>query len=104
MKTALYARVSTTTNQSVEMQLRDLWELADRRGFEIVGEYCDEGVSGAKNSRPGLDRLLADAEARQFSVILVWKLDRLGNNQCEFYCLLVHSQPATLAETAGMGV
>lgn len=80
MKTAIYARVSTTTNQSVEMQLRDLWELADRRGFEIVGEYCDEGVSGAKNSRPGLDRLLADAEARQFSVILVWKLDRLGRS------------------------
>ncbi len=80
MKTAIYASVSTTTNQSVEMQLRDLRELADRRGFEIVGEYCDEGVSGARNSRPGLDRLLADAEARQFSVILVWKLDRLGRS------------------------
>ena len=62
MKTVIYARVSTTTNQSVEMQLRYLRELADRRGFEIVGEYCDEGVGGAKNSRPWLDRLLADAE------------------------------------------
>ena len=62
------------------MQLRDLRELADRRGFEIVGEYCDEGVSGAKNSRPGLDRLLSDAEMGKFSIILVWKLDRLGRS------------------------
>jgi len=62
------------------MQLRDLRELADRRAFEVVGEYCDEGVSGAKNSRPGLDRLLTDAEKGKFSIILVWKLDRLGRS------------------------
>lgn len=52
MKAAIYARVSTTGNQSVEMQLRDLREIAARRGFEIVGEYSDEGISGAKDSRP----------------------------------------------------
>lgn len=80
VKTAIYARVSTTANQSVEMQLRDLRELAERRGSKIVGEYCDEGVSGAKDSRPGLNQLLADAEAGKFSVILVWKLDRLGRS------------------------
>jgi DNA invertase Pin-like site-specific DNA recombinase len=71
VKTAVYARVSTTTHQSVEMQLRDLRELAGRRGFEIVEEYCDEGISGSKDSRPGLNRLLADAEAGKFSVVLV---------------------------------
>ena len=80
MRIAIYARVSTTTHQSVEMQLRDLRELADCRGFEIVGEYCDEGISGSKDSRPGLNRLLADAEAGKFSVVLVWKLDRLGRS------------------------
>ncbi len=80
MRIAIYARVSTTTHQSVEMQLRDLRELADRRGFEIVGEYCDQGISGSKDSRPGLNRLLADAEAGKFSVVLVWKLDRLGRS------------------------
>ncbi len=80
VETAIYARVSTTTNQSVEMQLRDLRELAGRRGFEVVSEYCDEGVSGAKDTHPGLDRLLADAEAGKFSVILVWKLVRLGRS------------------------
>ncbi len=77
VETAIYARVSTTTNQSVEMQLRDLRELAKRRAFEVVCEYCDEGVSGAKVTQPGLNQLLADAEAGKFSVILVWKLVRL---------------------------
>jgi len=62
------------------MQLRDLRELAGRRGCEIVDEYCDEGISGSKDSRPGLNRLLADAEAGKFSVVLVWKLDRLGRS------------------------
>ncbi|HEX2714600.1 MAG TPA: recombinase family protein [Candidatus Acidoferrales bacterium] len=80
MRTAIYARVSTTAHQSVEMQLRDLRELADRRGFEVVDEYCDEGVSGAKNSRPGLNHMLTDAEMGKFSIILVWKLDRLGRS------------------------
>jgi DNA invertase Pin-like site-specific DNA recombinase len=80
VRVAIYARVSTTANQSVEMQLRDLRELAARRGLEIVEEYCDEGVSGSKDSRPGLNRLLADAEAGKFSVVLVWKLDRLGRS------------------------
>ncbi|MFQ5851918.1 MAG: recombinase family protein, partial [Candidatus Binatia bacterium] len=42
MNAAIYARVSTTQGQSVEMQLRDLRELAARRGFEILSEYCDE--------------------------------------------------------------
>jgi DNA invertase Pin-like site-specific DNA recombinase len=62
------------------MQLRDLRDLAARRGLEIVAEYCDEGISGAKASRPALNRLLADAEAGRFSVILAWKLDRLGRS------------------------
>jgi DNA invertase Pin-like site-specific DNA recombinase len=80
VRAAIYARVSTAANQSVEMQLRDLRELAARRGLEIVKEYCDEGVSGAKKSRPALDKMLADAEAGKFSVVLVWKLDRLGRS------------------------
>lgn len=80
MKAAIYARVSTSQGQSVEMQLRDLEELAARRGFAIIAKYCDEGVSGAKDSRPALDRMLADAQAGKFSVVLVWKLDRLGRS------------------------
>jgi len=74
------------------MQLRDLRELADRRGFEIVDEYCDEGVSGSKDSRPGLNRLLADAEAGKFSVVLVWKLDRLGRSLIHLVRLMENFQ------------
>jgi DNA invertase Pin-like site-specific DNA recombinase len=85
---AIYARVSTTHGQSVEMQLRDLRELAGRRGFTLVEEYCDEGISGAKDSRPALNRLLADAEAGRFSVLLVWKLDRLGRSLVHLVSLM----------------
>ena len=88
MKAAIYARVSTTANQSVEMQLRDVKEPAARRGFEIVGEYCDEGFSGAKDSRPALNRMLADAHAGRFNAVLVWKLDRLGRSLLHLVRLL----------------
>jgi len=81
MKVAIYARVSTANNgQSVEMQLRDLRQLAQQRGFEIVAEFCDEGASGAKDSRPQLDRMLADAKRGKFRAILIWRLDRLGRS------------------------
>jgi putative DNA-invertase from lambdoid prophage Rac len=79
MKTAIYARVSTA-DQSCQMQLRELREYADRRGLEIVGEYVDNGYSGAKASRPELDRLMQDARMRRFDAILVWKLDRWGRS------------------------
>ena len=79
MKTAIYARVSTS-DQSCQMQLRELREYADRRGLEIVGEYVDHGYSGAKASRPELDRLMEDARIRRFDAILVWKLDRWGRS------------------------
>jgi DNA invertase Pin-like site-specific DNA recombinase len=80
MKAAIYARVSTSANQSVEMQLRDLRQLAQQRGFEIVAEFCDEGFSGSSDSRPQLDRMLADAQKGKFSAILIWRLDRLGRS------------------------
>ncbi len=85
---AIYARVSTSGGQSVEMQLLDLRELAKRRDFELVGEYCDEGISGSKESRPALDALLRDARRRKFDAVLVWKLDRLGRSLVHLVHLL----------------
>ena len=79
MRAALYARVSTT-EQTVDLQLDGLREYAKARGLEVVGEYVDEGVSGAKAKRPALDRLMADAHKRALDVVLVWKLDRLGRS------------------------
>jgi DNA invertase Pin-like site-specific DNA recombinase len=80
MRVAIYARVSTSAGQSVEMQLRDLRQLAQQRGFEIIAEFCDEGVSGSCDSRPQLDRMLFDAQRGRFQAILIWRLDRLGRS------------------------
>jgi DNA invertase Pin-like site-specific DNA recombinase len=77
---ALYARVSTLNGQNPEMQLAELREYAQRRGWEVAGEYVDLGVSGSKDSRPELNRMMADAHARKFDGIAVWKLDRLGRS------------------------
>jgi DNA invertase Pin-like site-specific DNA recombinase len=80
-RVALYSRVSTNTGQqSPEMQLRELREYVSRRGWRIVDEYTDHGVSGAKESRPALNRLMADAHRRRFDAVLVWKLDRFGRS------------------------
>lgn len=79
-RVALYARVSTLNGQHPEMQLSELREYASRRGWEIAGEYLDEGVSGAKESRPALSRLMADAHRRRFEVVLCWKIDRFGRS------------------------
>jgi len=81
MKIALYARVSTTDKgQDPETQLRELREYCERRKLEIVREYVDNGVSGTKESRPELNRLMADANRRKFDALLVWKFDRFARS------------------------
>jgi DNA invertase Pin-like site-specific DNA recombinase len=62
------------------MQTRELEEYCQRRGWEIAGCYVDTGVSGAKDLRPALNRLMADAHQRRFDAVLVWKLDRFGRS------------------------
>ena len=95
-RVALYARVSTFNNQDPEMQLAELREYAGRRGWQIVEEFTDQGVSGCKESRPALNRLMSDACRRRFDAILVWKIDRFGRS-------LKHLVNA-LAELAALGV
>lgn len=81
MRVAIYARVSTIGNgQSPEMQLRELREYVARRGWALAGEYVDEGISGAKDSRPELNRLMEDAHKRRFDCVLVWKFDRFARS------------------------
>src|ERR1035438_10102368 len=62
------------------MQLRELREYISRRDWKIGGEYVDAGFSGAKASRPALDRLMADAAKRKFDCVAVWKIDRFGRS------------------------
>ena len=82
-KCALYARVSTP-EQHVETQLYDLRQLAAQRGFEVVAEYTDRGISGTKARRPGLDALMADARRRKYSVLLVAAFDRVARSTRHF--------------------
>ena len=79
-RVAIYARVSTLHNQNPEMQLAELREYASRRGWEVTAEYVDLGVSGSRESRPELNRMLAAAHARAFDAVVCWKLDRLGRS------------------------
>jgi DNA invertase Pin-like site-specific DNA recombinase len=81
MRAALYARVSTNSHgQDPEMQLRELREYASRRGWELAGEYVDVGISGLREKRPELDRLLAEAHRRRFDAVVVWKFDRFARS------------------------
>ncbi len=79
MRTAIYARVSTT-DQKCEMQLAELREYVSRRSLKPAGEYVDTGWSGSKASRPEFDRLMRDVGKRVVDVILCWKLDRFGRS------------------------
>jgi len=80
MKTAIYARVSTNNGQDPEMQLREIREYIQRRGWELTAEFVDAGVSGAKDSRPELNRLMAEAHRRRFDAVVVWKFDRFARS------------------------
>ncbi len=80
MKAAVYARVSTANGQDPTMQTRELREYCQRRGWNIVGEYVDAGISGARERRPALDRLMADAHRRRFDAVVVWRFDRFARS------------------------
>src|SRR5450755_1458373 len=80
-KVAIYARVSTVNHgQDVSLQTRELRQFAEARGWVVAGEYIDSGVSGAKDSRPELNRLMTDAHKRRFDVVCVWKFDRFARS------------------------
>lgn len=87
MRVGLYARVSTT-EQTATNQLIDLRRYCEARGWTQTVEYVDEGVSGSKDSRPALDRLVKDAKRRKIDSLVVWKLDRLGRSLRHLILLL----------------
>jgi DNA invertase Pin-like site-specific DNA recombinase len=81
MRVAIYARVSTANNgQDPTMQTRELREYCERRGWNVAGEYVDLGISGTKEKRPDLDRLMTDAHRRRFDAVIVWKFDRFARS------------------------
>src|SRR5579883_2525421 len=96
MRCAIYGRVSTA-EQSTQMQLEELRAYCERRGWEIIEEFTDTGISGSKESRPALNRLLISARRRRFDAVLVYRYDRfarslrqLVNALSEFDALGIH--------------
>jgi DNA invertase Pin-like site-specific DNA recombinase len=81
IRAAIYARVSTVNNgQDPAMQTRELREYCERRVWNVVAEFVDLGISGAKDRRPELDKLMADARRRKFDVVVVWRFDRCARS------------------------
>ena len=95
MKAAIYARVSTL-DQEPENQLVELRQYVEARRWSAV-EHVDRGISGAKDRRPALDQLLADARRRRFDVVVCWRLDRLGRNLKHLIMLLEELQALGIA-------
>jgi DNA invertase Pin-like site-specific DNA recombinase len=81
VRAAVYIRVSTT-HQNSDNQLHELERVAAARDWQIVATYRDDGISGAKgrDGRPALDALLKAATRREFDLIAVWSIDRLGRS------------------------
>ena len=90
-RAALYVRVSTDA-QTVENQIRELRQVAGRRGWDVVEVYSDAGISGAKgrNGRPGLDSVLKDATRRKFDIVMAWAIDRLGRSLVDLLGTIGH--------------
>jgi DNA invertase Pin-like site-specific DNA recombinase len=90
-RASLYVRVSTD-GQTVENQVRELTQIAERRGWEVVETYRDAGISGAKarEKRPDLDRMLKDASRRKFDVVMAWAIDRLGRSLIDLLGTIQH--------------
>src|SRR6201998_4568638 len=81
MRAAIYARVSTSNNgQDPRVQTRELGEFCEARGWTLVPEYVDVGISGTKEKRPALDKLMADAHRRKCDVVVVWRFDRFARS------------------------
>lgn len=84
-KAVVYARYSSHNQreESIEGQLRDAYAYAERNGYDIIAEYADQAKSGKSDQRPEFQRMLKDAEKKQFTVVLVWKQDRFMRNRYE---------------------
>jgi DNA invertase Pin-like site-specific DNA recombinase len=82
MRVALYVRVSTANGQTTENQIRELRAWAQMADHQVVQVYEDAGISGAKGrvKRPQFDAMLKDAIRREFDILAVWSVDRLGRS------------------------
>ena len=80
MKAAIYARVSTHSGQNPQIQLEEVRAYCQRRGWQVAAEYVDTGISGSKERRPALDRLLADCKRKLVDAVVVYRYDRFARS------------------------
>ena len=80
MHVGIYARVSTNNGQDPQVQLRELREYCERRGWSVTESFVDVGISGTKERRPELDRLMKEARHRIFDAVVVWRFDRFARS------------------------
>ena len=81
IRAAIYGRVSTVNHgQDVGLQMEELRRVAEQRGWLIVDEYIDEGISGGQQSRPALDNLMGAARGGTIDVVAVWRFDRFARS------------------------
>lgn len=81
----VYARYSShnQTEQSIEGQLSAAKRYAESKGYRIINEYCDRAKTGTNDNREAFQEMLSDCAKKQFTVIIVWKVDRFGRNRQE---------------------
>jgi DNA invertase Pin-like site-specific DNA recombinase len=95
LRVAAYHRVSRS-DQNPQLQQDEVADLVERRGWTLAKSYTDEGVSGSRDRRPELDRLLSDARRRRFDTLVVWRADRLFRS--------LRHMVTTLDELTALGV
>ena len=85
MNAVIYARYSSDSQreESIEGQLRECKEYADKQGLAIIGEYIDCAMSAKTDDRPEFQRMIKDSAKKQFEVVLVWKLDRFSRSRTD---------------------
>ena len=76
LRVARYLRVSRV-DQNPALQDDETADVIARRGWKLTDTYTDHGISGSREKRPELDRLLRDARRGRFNLVCVWKADRL---------------------------
>jgi len=98
-RVALYARVSTD-GQSEKNQLRELEAVAKRQGWQVIQQFVDKGISGAKgrDSRPAFDALCKGVVRRDFDMVAAWSVDRLGHSLLDLLTFLkeIHAKDCGL--------
>ena len=83
MKAVIYARYSSHNQreESIEVQLRECHEFAERNGMLVIGEYCDRALTGKTDKRPDFQRMIRDSAKGKFQVVITYKVNRFARNR-----------------------